>query len=265
MRFLLSSIFLLLGLSGCKSVQPSEGSSTSSSHFQYESGAIIRGDTTQKELALIFTGDEFAEGGEKIRAVLGRAGVPANFFFTGNFYRNPEFFDLINSLRKDGHYLGAHSDQHLLYCDWNRRDSLLVTRDQFEADLRKNYERMEKFGVQKNDALFFLPPFEWYNDSISRWTRAEGLQLINMSSGTLSHADYTTPDMSNYRTSETIYTSILQYEQENHNGLNGFLLLAHIGVGPGREDKFHHRLEELINELKERGYSLRRVDDLLAF
>ncbi|MEZ4764225.1 MAG: hypothetical protein R3C26_13910 [Calditrichia bacterium] len=39
-------------------------------------------------------------------------------FFTGDFYRNRANKKLIEHLRKDGHYLGAHSDKHLLYATW---------------------------------------------------------------------------------------------------------------------------------------------------
>lgn len=141
------------------------------------------------------------------------------------------------------------------------RDSLLVTRAQFLDDLRANYREMEKFGILKKDAPYFLPPFEWYNDTISAWTRQEGLQLINFSPGTISHADYTTPDLRNYRSSETIYQSVIAYEKQN--GMNGFILLVHIGTAPARTDKFYSRLEDLIVYLKKEGYSFSRVDGLL--
>jgi hypothetical protein len=40
----------------------------------------------------------------------------------------------------------------------------------------------------------------------------------------------------------------------NPTGLNGFYLLLHIGTHPDRNDKFYYRLEELIGELRKRGY-----------
>ena len=86
----------------------------------------------KEKIALIFSGDEFAEGGEEVLQTLKKENVKASFFFTGNFYRNPSFTKLIQHIKKDGHYLGAHSDKHLLYCDWNKRDSLFVTKEQFE-------------------------------------------------------------------------------------------------------------------------------------
>ena len=232
--------------------------------FSCEQGAIIRGDTSYKSLSLVFTGDEYADGGEHIRSVLHAEQVKGAFFFTGNFYRNPECEDLIRNLRDDGHYMGAHSDRHLLYCDWEKRDSLLVTREKFLLDLEMNYQEMEQFGIAREQALYFLPPYEWYNDSISAWTRAGGLQLINFTPGTRSNADYTTPGMPSYISSEDIYRSIVDYESKDPSGLNGFILLIHTGTSPERSDKFYLYLDELIIWLKDRGYELLSVDELLC-
>ena len=100
----------------------------------------------------------------------------------------------------------------MLYCDWNKRDNLLVTKDQFTSDLLENYASMGRFGIPKPEASYFLPPYEWYNDSIAHWTHDLGLRLINYSPGTISHADYTVPSDKNYRTSDEIFQSIIQYE-----------------------------------------------------
>lgn len=234
------------------------------SHFQYIQGAIVRGDTCAKELALVFTGDEYADGGMHIAQVLEQQGVKGSFFLTGKFYRNPEFKAVLDALVAGGHYLGAHSDQHLLYCDWVKRDSLLVSRDEFVGDLLNNYEAIESFGIDIEDAPFFLPPYEWYNDSIAAWTVSLGLQLINFTHGTLSHADYTVPGTSGYRTTQEIYSSILDYETGHNSGLNGFILLSHIGCAAERSDKFYLHLEELILELKSKGYRFQRIDQLLC-
>lgn len=227
-------------------------------------GAIVRGDTTKKEIYLVFTGDEFADGGELIREVLRKKQVPAGFFLTGNFYSKPSLKPLVRNLLRDGHYLGAHSDKHLLYADWTKRDSLLVTEAEFKKDLRKNYKRMRRFGISKQDAEYFLPPYEWYNSAIAQWTSDMDLHLINFSHGTLSTADYTYPEMgARYRSSEVVYKSIVEYEENASAGLNGFILLVHIGTDPRRTDKFYYRLEELLGELQGKGYAFRRIDQLL--
>lgn len=227
-------------------------------------GAIIRGDVSEKKIALVFTGDEFADGGQSIRQSLQKHQAKASFFFTGNFYGNPSFSKLIKDLKKDGHYLGAHSDKHLLYCDWTKRDSLLVTQKQFREDLKANYQKMAKYGIRKQDAPYFLPPYEWYNRSITNWTSQEGLQLVNFTPGTRSAADYTWPEMGNrYVSTETILQSILAHEAKDPNGLNGFMLLLHIGTDPRRTDKFYHQLDELLTQLQQKGYQFVRLDEVL--
>jgi len=227
-------------------------------------GAIVRGDTSARELALVFTGDEHADGGDHIAGVLERQQVKGSFFFTGNFYRKPEFSSIIRTLAEQGHYLGAHSDRHLLFCDWENRDSLLVSYETFHKDLLNNYQAMHPFGIAREDARFFLPPFEWYNDSISRWTGTLGFVLINFTQGTLSHADYTVPGTPGYRSSREIYDSIMDFESREPGGLNGFILLIHVGTVPERKDKFYLHLEELVSELKSKGYRLKRIDELVS-
>lgn len=233
------------------------------SRFQYEQGAIIRGDKNSKKMALVFTGDEYADGAEIILETLKKQSIKASFFLTGRFYRNPQFKVAIERLKKDGHYLGAHSDEHLLYCDWSDRNKLLISKEEFTQDLGANYAAMKSFGIEKSAAMFFLPPFEWYNKTVSDWTSESSLQLINFTPGTSSNADYTTPEMKNYRSSGEIVKRIQEYEAKDTNGLNGFILLLHIGVEPARTDKFYNRLDELINWLKSKNYEPVLINQLL--
>jgi peptidoglycan/xylan/chitin deacetylase (PgdA/CDA1 family) len=113
------------------------------------------------------------------------------------------------------------------------------------------------------EAIYFLPPYEWYNKSIATWTKEVGLVLVNFSPGTLSTADYTYPGMKNFRSSDEIYNSITAYETKSSNGLNGFILLIHIGTDEKRSDKFYSRLNALVDELTSRGYEFVRIDELL--
>jgi peptidoglycan/xylan/chitin deacetylase (PgdA/CDA1 family) len=227
-------------------------------------GAIIRGDVARKRIALVLTGDEFGDGGTAIRQTLKKQRIKASFFLTGNFYRNKDFAELITGLKTDGHYLGAHSDKHLLYCDWTKRDSLLVGEEDFKQDLLANYQHMAAFGIDKADAPYFLPPYEWYNAQIAAWTKDLNLQLINFSPGTRSAADYTYPEMGErYLSSENIYTSIMEREKSDPHGLNGFILLIHIGTDPRRIDKFYNYLERLLTELKSRKYRFVTVREML--
>ncbi len=246
---------------GASAINKAEGDTCTA--FTYVHGGITRGDARQKQLAIVFTGDEYNGDIHNIERTLRINKVKASFFLTGRFYRNKENKQPIYTLKKQGHYLGPHSDQHLLYCDWSRRDSLLVTKEQFVRDLESNYAAMQQYGIRRKDARLFLPPFEWYNDSIAAWTRQQELQLVNFTPGTYSNADYTTPDMKNYRSSASIKDSITAFEKRNKTGLNGFILLFHVGVHPSRTDRFSRQLPTLISWLHSKKYTLTTIDELI--
>jgi endoglucanase len=233
------------------------------SDFTFDHGAIVRAEAADKRIALVFTGHEFSDGGEFIRQILKEKNAKGSFFFTGDFYRAPDKAALISHLIKDGHYLGPHSDKHLLYCSWEKREELLVGKDEFTSDLLGNYKAMQAFGITKEKAPFFIPPYEWYNETIAAWCRELHLILFNFTPGTLSNTDYTTPDMPNYKSSEEIYKSIVDYESSDPRGLNGFILLIHVGTHPDRTDKFYRRMGDLLDYLRQKGYVFVRVDDLL--
>ncbi len=219
--------------------------------------AITRGDSNTRQINLVFTGHDYANSGAQIRQALSEAGVKASFFFTGDFYRNPTNRKLIRQLEKDGHYLGPHGDKHLLYADWKKRDSLLVSRAVFDTDFQNNLRAMAALGIDTGGSRYFLPAYEWYNDSIVSWTAQQGWQLINYTPGTLSHADYTEDSERNYRDNATILASIKTKEESS--GLNGFILLMHIGAGPGRRKPFAAELPGLLRYLKEKGYRMERL------
>lgn len=119
-------------------------------------GAVVKAIPAQgKSVALVFTADEFGEGLSTITQILQKEQVQGSFFFTGRFYRNPAFTINIQELIKGRHYLGPHSDQHLLYADWKKRDSLLVSYQQFNEDLNKNLGAMETLGIRTELMLFY--------------------------------------------------------------------------------------------------------------
>jgi peptidoglycan/xylan/chitin deacetylase (PgdA/CDA1 family) len=221
-------------------------------------GAVVRMNLNEKKVYLIFSAHEFGEGGPIVASVLKKNKAKASFFFTGAFYEKYSNQSLIRQLVANGHYLGAHSDGHLLYADWTKRDSTLVRQQQFAEDLKANYKKMESFGIVPENAQVFLPPYEWYNSKSVDWSRQIGLSVINFTPGIRSNADYTTPDMKSYRSSDTILEDIRYFEKKDTNGLNGCIMLIHLGTAPERTDKFYNRLNELLKYLQQKGYQTER-------
>ena len=142
----------------------------------------MRGPRESRRLALVFTGHEFAEGGKTILDELAKRRARASFFLTGDFLANPQFQPLVRRIVDEGHYLGPHSDKHLLYCEWGAGKKTLVSRETFTTDLRANLEKIARFGVDR--PRYFLPPYEHFNADIAGWTAELGLQLVNFTPGT---------------------------------------------------------------------------------
>lgn len=217
----------------------------------YVDGGITRTDPSKKQLTLVFTAADKADGADAIIKTLKKHGIQGGFFFTGEFFEL--YPEVVKRLLDEKHYVGSHSYGHLLYMPWGNRDSLLVTRQEFEADMVKSYEALRKAGIEYKDAPVFIPPYEYYNKEISAWTKGMGLQVINYTPGTMTNADYTTPDMKNYRSSKFIYDKIM--EVEKREGLNGHLMLIHFGTDDRRTDKFYNDyLDKMIKTLKRKGY-----------
>jgi peptidoglycan/xylan/chitin deacetylase (PgdA/CDA1 family) len=166
-------------------------------------------------------------------------------------------------MHAEGHYVGPHSDQHLLYCEWDKARTLRISRGEFANDLLENVAKLGRHGINEQERCF-VPPYEHYNAEISLWSTDLGWTLVNYTPGTRSNADYTGEADRNFVSSQIIFESILNREREDPHGLNGFILLLHVGSGPGRSDKFYLRFGELLDHLQGRGYELVRIDELLA-
>ncbi len=228
-----------------------------------DQGGIIRGDTSRRALALVFTGGDYGEGTATILDVLQQRDIHASFFFTGTYLAKAAHRELVRRMVRAGHYVGPHSHGHLLYCPWDDRARSLVTEAEFAADLDRNIADLRALGALAGDGpIYFIPPYEWYNADQARWAAARGIVLFNFTPGSGSNRDWIPEGERGFVSSERIRTDILAYEQKDPHGLSGFLLLLH--VGSLRTDKMHAQLGPLLDELRQRGYSFARVDELLC-
>ncbi|MCC8118290.1 MAG: polysaccharide deacetylase family protein [Bacteroidales bacterium] len=138
--FYLLGMFVLLSLAQCQKSQQEQAApiAFSDKNIEYK-GGIVRGDTARRALSFVFTAHDHADGADSIISVLGRHGVKGAFFFTGLFYDS--YPEVIERLKADGHYLGSHSNGHLLYMPWDAPDSLLMTKQEFTEDMLASYEK----------------------------------------------------------------------------------------------------------------------------
>jgi peptidoglycan/xylan/chitin deacetylase (PgdA/CDA1 family) len=226
-------------------------------------GGIVRGDLSAKKLSLVFTGDEFGESLKPILESLNQRKIKGAFFVTGNFIAQPELAGQLKGAVKDGHYVGPHSNKHPLYASWDDRSKSLVSQADFTTDLRQNIAELRMLGALSGSAaVYFIPPYEQFNRDQVEWCKPLNVTLFNFTPGSGSNRDYMREDDPHFPSSQKIYDDILAYETKDPYGLNGYVLLLHIGSG--RKDPFHTKLGALCDELGKRGYEFVRIDSLLS-
>lgn len=221
-------------------------------------GAVIRGDSSQKSISLVFTAHDFDDGYWPVRNTLKAQEIEAAFFLTGEYiHKNRE---KVVTLVKEGHYIGPHSFSHLLYADWET-GATRVTKQEFEDDLSQNITLIRSLEFDFPHRLF-IPPYEWYNQEVIGWAWEAGITPLNYTPGLRTPADYTYPEMGNrYMSSSAILKNM--FDQEEKDNLNGYIVLIHLGTDPKRKDKLYTHLPEIIEKIKNRGYRFKRIDDLL--
>ena len=231
--------------------------------WTFDQGGVTRGDTSHKRLALIFTGGDFGEGSTHVLDTLAKHDVKASFFVTGDYLCKPEHDAPLKRMVRDGHYLGPHSDAHPLYAPWEDRTKTLVTEEAFRADLQKNIDDLRNYGALRNPAspIYFIPPYEWFNNDQVAWSKKMNVVLFNFTPGSGSNRDWAPEGHKSFAASQKILDDVLAYEQKDPHGLNGFLLLLHLGSQ--RQDKMHLLLDPLLEQLARRGYAFVRVDEML--
>jgi peptidoglycan/xylan/chitin deacetylase (PgdA/CDA1 family) len=255
---------VLLWAYGCSAARDEASSrEVAAQRWMLDEGGIVRSDTSSKRIALIFTGGEHGEGTEHILDTLGRLGIDASFFVTGDYIAKAEYHPWLRRIVAEGHYLGPHSDAHLLYCAWEDRSRTLITEPNFKQDLAKNIDDLRRFGaLAEPGPIYFIPPYEWFNHEQVRWASDLGLVLFNFTPGSGSNRDYIPEGQPRFVSSRQILQDILAYEERDPHGLNGFHLLLHLGAE--RQDKMFLLLEPLLQELSARGYTFVRIDEMLA-
>ena len=227
-------------------------------------GVVTRMDTTQKKVYLVFTAHysrkdkgafENFDGIVPVLDVLQEKGVKGSFFPTGECFRVKKYRKPLKRIIREGHYLSAHSNKHLLLCPEDDHSVNLVTADSIARDIAGMETELNKLGLSKKDYSWMIPPYENYNDFSAAVLRGLGYKLVNPTPGILTGLDWAPEGAPNFISGDAILDSIWALEEKN--GLNGVVLLVHAMKYPNRKDadRTYTRLGEIIDGLKERGYT----------
>lgn len=217
--------------------------------------------TTKKMVALTFDGDEESSGTLALLDVLKEKDLKCTIFITGHFIRL--FPKIVQRLVEDGHEVGNHSSTHphLMKISTSTAD-LSFVQPQLEEPAR-----LFKQLTGKNMAPFWRAPFGEYNRQILRRAAEYGYLHVRWSSGlygkngSLDSLDWVgDPKHEWYLPSNKIVERILTLADK---GIGGGIILMHLGSSRKEEDRFYHYLPDLIDGLRQQGYTLVTVSDLI--
>lgn len=236
-------------------------------------GVVQLVDTTQKTVYLVFTaefsaGDNGAfenfDGVFPVLDTLADRGVKGSFFPTGNCFRVEKYADAIRRIIADGHYLSHHSNHHLHLCTEDAAKETLVSMDSLKIDISGVEAELRNFGLEQAQYPWMIPPYEEYNAETAENLRQLGYKLVNPTAGLVTGSDWMSSDVSYYHSAAELVQNIWDYEAEHTYGLNGAVILVHAMVYPGRtdDDRLWWHLGEIIDGLRDRGYSFATFTDL---
>ena len=237
-----------------------------------EYGVVEKINPQNKEVYLVFTGHyshadsgrfENFDGVVPVLNTLEEKGVKGSFFPTGVCFDVERYQEPVRRIIAGGHYLSSHSYAHLLLCDENDRNISLVSEDSLRADFAIMENRLEGYGLTKEQYCWLIPPYEVYDQKAVDVMKDMGYRLVNPTSGFITGMDWTSPGADNYHSTEMILKQLWEYEQQNT--FNGVILLIHAMNYPDRTDadRPYTYLGEIIDKLKEKGYTFKTMFDVI--
>lgn len=194
---------------------------------------VVRGSPDIPAVAFTLDGGAIAAYTSEILEILREHEVRITFFITGQFAeRHPE---LVLEMIGDGHEIGNHSYAHPEFTTLND--------DTIRAELTRTEEIIKDVaGVSTKP--WFRFPYGARNYHVQDVVAREGYRSIYWTIDTIDWREDATPDLIKQRIRDRLG--------------NGVIILAHLGSRHTVE-----ALPDILTELKEQGYQIVRVSELL--
>ncbi|WP_082235049.1 delta-lactam-biosynthetic de-N-acetylase [Halobacillus massiliensis] len=185
-----------------------------------------------------FTFDNGYEQGYtgKVLDVLKEQQVPATFFVTGHYINSAP--ELVKRMNEEGHLIGNHS--------WSHPDFTKISKAEMKKELDQVNESVQKLTDQ--EAMTFVrPPRGTFNSQSLKWAQEFGYTHAFWS---IAFKDWETDNQKGW---EYAYNNVLE---QIHPGA---VILMHTVSEDNAE-----ALEQMIVELRKRGYQFGSLNDLMA-
>jgi peptidoglycan/xylan/chitin deacetylase (PgdA/CDA1 family) len=231
---------------------------------------LSRGSLERRHVALTFDGGSTDNAAEQILAILREHHLQTTIFLSGAFIQ--KFPELTRRIVEDGHEIGNHTWSHphlTTFAENNRHETLPNLTQMFVHDqLNRTAELFEQVTGQKMSP-FWRAPFGEHNAEIRQWAAELGYRHIGWTKGRSWRQSMDTLDWiadtssAAYHTSEEIFANLMNMSETEAYGMNGGIILMHLGSHRQDGDHFYNMLPRLISGLREKNYTLVKVSELL--
>jgi peptidoglycan/xylan/chitin deacetylase (PgdA/CDA1 family) len=217
---------------------------------------LVRAPRGSQQVLLTFDGGSNANSTPQILQALKRRGIKATIFLTGEYVQ--KYPDLVRQMVRDGHVVGNHtfSHPHLTTYSFNGRHGTLsgVTAGFIKEQLSRTSEAF-KAVTGRDMNPYWRAPFGEANREIVAWGQSDGYRHVSWTPH-LDTLDWVADRGSPlYKGPEQILKGILAQADTAKGGVDGGIILMHLGTEREGEQEAHLILEPLIGQLQNRGYS----------
>ncbi len=226
--------------------------------------SVRQGDPQQKTIAFTFDGGSDDAHTREILQTLREQNVRCTLFLTGKFMEQHP--DLVKQMLRDGHEIGNHTYSHphlTTYADNRRQETRPEVTFRF---LKRQLTRTDSiFHLITGEHLkpYWRAPYGEFNPQILTWAAQIGYLHIHWTRGFDTYDWVTDASSRLYRTPQQIFSNIMNQEKQRRTGLNGIIVLMHLGSHRNNNHIFEI-LPELIRAVRKKGYSIGTISELLA-
>ncbi len=234
------------------------------------SNDFSRGNKNKKMLSLTFDGDELANITEEILDTLKQYNIKTTMFLTGNYIR--KYPDLVTRIHNEGHEIGNHTQQHphlTLYSSSGRQETLPKVDFSFLYHQLQPVVKLYKNLIGENLKNFWRAPYGDHNPEIRKWASRLGFVHIGWTQGNSWSTGLDTNDwiadstFPGYHSAQEIKNKILNFGKNQETGINGGIILMHLGSQRQIPDRPHLILGEIIRNLEGKGHQFVTISRLL--
>jgi peptidoglycan/xylan/chitin deacetylase (PgdA/CDA1 family) len=238
--------------------------------MNYLANDLSRGSTERKQVAVTFDGGSTDNAAQQILDILKEQNLHVTIFLTGGFVQ--KFPELTKRIVQEGHEVGNHTwnHPHLTSFAADKQNTTLpeVTREFLHDQLLRTAQLFEAVTGAKM-APFWRAPYGEHNAEIRQWAAELGYRHIGWTRGrswqeSMDTMDWVADTTSQaYHTSEEILSHLMKMADEEAPGINGGIILTHLGSHRQDGDHFYVVLPRLLNGLREKNYALVKISDLV--